>query len=110
MIKAFTLIETVVAMLLIMLSIGLSTTLFVSIGQVKKQKEVKVLFQLQQISQQSIEQDELFDDEFFYETYLIRRKVKEYRGLENIFKLHLIAYDSESNKKVEEWRELVISN
>ncbi|MBN8696075.1 MAG: hypothetical protein J0L87_06060 [Bacteroidetes bacterium] len=108
-IKASTLVESLVAIVLIMLSMGFATLIYINVLSSDKQldKHRAILF-LNKYALEAIAKDEMFDSEITFENYLIEKKIEKYPYSDNLylFKLALLNMDG---KEIFVRRQLILS-
>ena len=101
-INAFSLIETVVAMVIILLCLGLATTLFVSVSNTDKYNEFEALYSLKQIASNELKEKSYLDKQLAYEV-----SYNLYKEQEDLIKIRLEAYDIHTNNEIAVWEEII---
>jgi type II secretory pathway pseudopilin PulG len=107
---AATLVETIVAMVIILVVFGIVTTVFVqatlTTASLKKLKAV----QLANIyMEQTSEEKTFFDEETTKEDYKIVRQVTAYQGHTNLWKVSIVIYDN-NDQLLEQQNRLLPAN
>lgn len=105
-INAFSLIETVVAMVIILLCLGLATTLFVSVSNTDKYNEFEALYSLKQIASNEFKEKSYLDKQLAYEKFYVEVSYDLYKEQEDLIKIRLEAYDIHTNNEIAVWEEL----
>lgn len=97
--KGSTLVEALTAMVIVMLALGVFTTIYVNVMKSgDRQRKVQAGLLLDKIAMET-KRDQLFlDAEFKTEEFVIQKRVSPYSGGANLFSLTLEAFDK--NKKL----------
>lgn len=107
MIKCSTLVETLVAMIIVMLSFGIGLMIYLNITQSEGfSQKIKARLQMNQISVETIEKNLLMDEEYKKETIKIKKTIKPYEPDSPNLKLILLEAFDGTGKKIEERKEL----
>lgn len=106
--KAMTLIETIVAMVLITITFGIGIMIYSNISSNHSvPKKVKVDQLVQQIRDEMVEKEAYQSDEFDYGDFSIISNVKLYRGTENVYQLTFDLNEYKNNSKKRIYSELI---
>lgn len=106
--KASTLVETLVAMIIVMLAFGIGLMIYLNVIQSSGvQKRLNANLQMNQIAIEAVSKNLLADDEYKLETMKIVKTVQPYSsGSDKLKLLTIVAFDG-NNKKIGERKELV---
>lgn len=107
-IKASTLVETIVAMLVVTF---VFTIAFATIAGLSKNSnnslKTKAYFVSQEVWVKTKTEKEFFDQDFVFGNITVKRTVKEYQKYDELFQLSIETFDS-NNHKLFEQNELII--
>jgi len=107
-ISAYTLIETIIAMVIIMLVFGIAMMIFINVVRTDRiVQRTEVFFKMNEILFETKNNGDYTDDSFGFDTYEIKRVVINYNAYQNIKQLTVSAYDNEG-KLLGEKSELII--
>ena len=106
-IKGSTLVESLIAMVVVMVSFGVATTVYVNVlssrDEIQKLKSMTILKKLAFESKQN----RLFlDDNITVDGFVIEKKVVSYNGQKDLFQLKLKAFN-QNEKQLAEYNELI---
>jgi len=106
-IQASTLVESLIAMVVVVISFGIATTVYINVlssgEEVQKLKSMAIL---QKIAVE-VKQDHLFlDDDLKEGEFVIEKKIVSYNGQKYLFHLKLKAF-SKNSKQLAEYNELI---
>ncbi len=107
--KASTLLEALVAMVIVMLALGVFTTIYLNVlrsGDYHRKTEAGLL--LEKIAMETKQSKTFIDTEFNLEEFVIIKKIITYEGAENLSLLSLKAFDKKEKLLVER-NELLLS-
>lgn len=106
-IKASTLVESMIAMVVVMVSFGIATAVYVSVlSSSDEMQKLKSRTILQKLAIE-IRQNHLFlDERTSIDDIIVEKKVVSYNNQKNLFQLKLIAFD-QNEKKLAEYNELI---
>jgi|CXWL01.1.fsa_nt_gi hypothetical protein len=106
-IKAATLIESLIAMVIVMLCFGISTTVYINVissgNQIQKLKSELIL---KKVAMETKKEHLFLDEEITLDEITVRKKITPYNGLKNLSQINLQAYNS-NEKLLSEYNELV---
>ncbi len=106
-IKASSLFETIVALMVIMIVFGIAMTIYVNVMRNSTSlSELKASLRLDELARETKEKKSYFDEKFEDESTLIEKKVTKYKDKEGLFLLDLQAFDK-TNKRLAERKELL---
>ncbi|HAF29361.1 MAG TPA: hypothetical protein DCG75_09980 [Bacteroidales bacterium] len=106
--KASTLIETIIAMLIVTIAFSLALMLMLSISKNSNNSlKTKAYFLANEVLVKTKSEKTYFDQDFDYGNILIKKTVAEYENNEELFQLNISAYDVRNYKLVEQ-NELII--
>ncbi len=106
-IKGATLIESLIAMLIVMLCFGIAITVYVNVISSGNQlQKLKSELLLKQIAVQTKNAGVFLDEKMTLDGIVVQKKIVPYNGLKHLIHLNLKAYSS-SEKLLSEYNELV---
>jgi len=106
--KAYTLIETIIAMVIIMLVFGIAMMIFIKVMKTDRVvRQAEVFFKMNEILNQSKINNEFTDVTLSFDSYEIQRTLLAYEGSEKVKQLVIVAFDMEG-KQIAEKIELII--
>lgn len=106
-IKGATLIESLIAMAVIMLCFGIATTVYVNVISSGNQlQKLKSQLLLKKIAVETKQSRLFLDEKISFDEIVVQKKIILYSGLKNIVQLNLKAY-SKTGKLLSEYNELV---
>lgn len=106
-IPAYSILETMIAMVIIMLCLSLATSFFVSVERSTKRKEISMVLDLHRMGMRIKTDGNFSDQEYLDGAVRIKSTFHRYKDLNNVLELHLVAYGAD-NKPIAEWRELLL--
>lgn len=94
-IKAATLIESLIAMVIIVLSLGVGTMIYVNVLNSDKQRlQLKAIGVLNRMAEQAKMEKNYLDAEQQLEGWNIKKTVDKYDQTENLYQLSITAFDT----------------
>ena len=106
--KASTLVETIIAMLIVTIAFSLALLLMINISRSSNNSlKTKAYFLANNILVQTKAEKTYLDQEFNFGNVVIKKTVTEYENNEELFQLNVSAYDKQNHKLFEQ-NELVI--
>ena len=107
-IRASTIVESIIAILIVTIAISLALVLIINIGKNSNNSlKTKAYILANDMLVQTKAENEFLDEEFNYGNLIIKRTVNEYEKNEELFQLNIIAYDLK-NTILYEHNELII--
>ena len=107
--KAATLIESLMAMIIIMLCLGIATMIYVNIMNADNNSlKLKAQLVLAEQAYQAKSSNTFLDDNTETETLLIEKKIEKYKQQDNLILLYLKAFDKNTKKLLAERKELIV--
>lgn len=107
--KASTLVETIVAMLIVTIAFSLALLLMVNISKNSNNSlKTKAYFLTNNIWVQTKAEHTFIDQEYTYGNILIKKTVTEYENNEELFQLNISVYDKQNHKLFEQNELLII--
>lgn len=107
-IKASSLLETIIALMVIMIVFGIAMTIYVNVMKNSTSlSELKASLKLEELARETKEKKSYFDESFNDESTLIEKKVKKYNDREGLLLLDFQAYDK-TNKRLAERKEIIL--
>ena len=98
-IKAFTLVESLVAMVLVVFSMGFATVVYVNVVDSDKQlKQQKAILILDKLAFETIKEKQLIDDLIKLGDYYIEKTLVKYPNTGNLYLLKLVLSDLNRNR------------
>lgn len=109
--KASTLVETIVAMLIVTIAFSLALLLMVNIGKNSNNSlKTKAYFLTNNIFVQTKAENTFVDQEYTYGNIFIKKTVKAYENNDELFQLNISAYDKQNHKLFEQNELVIIEN
>ena len=106
--KAFTVIESIIAMVVIVVSLGISSMIFYNMIESDSQRlELKANLLLNKETSRIQQEKDYIDSETEAGDWILSKKVEQYEGTENLFRLTLSLAD-EKGKIIDERSQLII--
>lgn len=107
--KAYTLIETIISMVIIMLVFSVAMMIFINVVKTDRIIErTDVFFKMNEILHESKMNQEYIDFTYEFENFDILRSNRRYRNSENLKQLTVKAFDK-NGKQIAEKSELIIN-
>ena len=102
-----TLVETLIAIILTVIVSGVAMSLFVQVYKSEnKHQKLSAFFKMKELMIETTQKQRLFDEQFKFETYTVKKTVSPYQNFKDIFLVNLSAYDSDG-KKIETISQLI---
>jgi len=109
-IKASSILETLVALTILLVIFGIVTTVFVQVSlNSGSEKQFKVEQLLNEFAKSTKDERSYFDDEVKKDDFLLQRKVEKYYDNPVVVHIHFLIYDA-NNKLLQDWNELAIND
>ena len=106
--KASTLIESLIAMVIIVVCVGIATTIYVNVLDSDKQRQkLKAALLLDDIAIKTKAGKNFLDEEMTIENWKIKKTVGRYKDYSNLYQFTLKVIDSE-NKRIALRNELIV--
>jgi len=106
-IRAATILESIVALTILLVLFGISISLFVQVNlHGGSEKDVKAEQLLNEFSQATITEKRYFDEDIEKSGFILKKLVTEYPGKLGLLQIHYLVYDS-NKKLLLDWNELV---
>ena len=106
--KGFTLMETIVALVIVMLSFGLAMLLFTQVENSRRTAiKMKAVVAMEEIALQAVELNRYLDDRIEYDAFYIEKKCFPYQEGSNALVLELASF-MKNNEKIGERKEILI--
>lgn len=108
-VSAYSLVEVLTASVIIMVVLGISTSVFFSvIASSKSVQTIKAELILSELSCKVQKEQKLFDEEYDVGDFHIIKHVKPYQNLKDVFFLDMEIYNTE-NKLIGKRKELILN-
>lgn len=96
--KAFTLVESLVAMVLVVFSMGFATVVYVNVVDSDKQlKQQRAILILDKLALETIQEKQLIDDLIKIDDYYINKTLEKFPNTENLYLFKLVLLDLNKN-------------
>lgn len=106
-IPAFTIIESLVALIITMLVFGLCLLIFINVTKTSDiSRRTKAFFILKEYRNKTKSNKDYLDNTFFVDGFRIEKKLMNYHETKDLYQLSLIAFDR-TDKKLAEINELL---
>ncbi len=107
-IQASTLVETIVAMLIITITFSMAFLIILNISKNSNNSlRTKAYFATSNVMVQTVSEKEYYDQDFTFGNITVKRIVSEYEKYDELFQINYSAYNSR-NQKLFEQNELII--
>ena len=109
--KASTLIETIIAMVIILIVFGIIMNFYS--GQIKSfnnSSKIKAYYILNKVSSNDLNKKSFSDEEFRIESFLIRRTIISYNNKESLYLLNYECLDTNQNILLQRKKVVLIKN
>jgi type II secretory pathway pseudopilin PulG len=98
-IKAFTLVESLVAMVLVVFSMGFATVVYVNVVDSDRQlKQQRAILILDKYALETKEEKQFIDDLIKLDDYYIEKTLEKYANTENLYLFKLVLLDLNKNR------------
>jgi len=109
-IKASSILETLVALTILLVIFGIATTIFVQVSlNSGSEKKLKAEQLLNEFAKSTKDEQSYFDDEVKRGDFILQKKVETFHDNPVVFSIHYLIYDA-NNKLLEDWNELAIND
>jgi hypothetical protein len=106
-IKASSLFETIVALMVIMIVFGIAMTIYVNVMKNSSSlAELKASLRLEEIARETKDGKKYFNESFETEGVQIEKKISVYKGREGIILLEIVAFDP-LKKRLADYKEII---
>ena len=106
-INASTLVESLIAMVVVVISFGIATTIYVNVlSSGEEFQRLKAVAILQKIAMETKQNRLYLDDNIVVDQFIVEKKVISYNGQKHLFQLKLKAY-VQKEKQLDEYNELI---
>lgn len=106
-IKAATLIESLIAMVIVMLCFGIAITVYVNvISSGNQAQKLRSRLLLKKIAVETKQSRVFLDEKITLDEVVVQKKITPYNGMKNLVQMNLKAY-SNTEKLLSEYNELV---
>jgi hypothetical protein len=107
--KASTLIESLIAMLVIMLCFSIAVMIYLNVVRSDKLYQKNTAnFILNEIAIQTKKEKKFIDESLKEGQFLIQKNVEKYQDTANLYRLHILAFNTR-NEIIGEYNELIIA-
>jgi len=108
-VKASSLAETVVALVIIMTSFGIGMMIFFNVtSSTNSYNKINAYFVAKNLLIESVEKENFVDNEYDFENFTITKRIKPYSTLENLKILSVEVLSKRTGKIIMELKQLVI--
>lgn len=110
-VKASTLVETIIAMLIVTIAFSLALLLMLNISKNSNNSlKTKAYILANNVMVQTKAERSYLDQDYNYGNIIIKKTVSEYEKNEELFQLNVSAYDSRNHKLFEQNELIIIEN